>query len=135
MQRWPGEDMHIREPQPVTCSMCRIGKYPHFGYVGSGACDHCGVVWTYDEGDTLTEESLRRLWEKVPRWIPVSERLPGEGERVLFFVSRENDAYAGVWAGEYLQAFNLWAYDLKQEKGWGSAFVTHWMPLPEPPAK
>jgi hypothetical protein len=67
------------------------------------------------------------------RWIPVSERLPDQGVRVLFFVNRKNTNYGAAYAGEYIKVFDTWAYDLATEKGWSSAFVTHWMPLPEPP--
>jgi hypothetical protein len=68
------------------------------------------------------------------RWIPVGERMPEKGQRVLFFVNRKNTNYAAVYAGEYLKVFDVWEYCQASEKGWASAFVTHWMPLPEPPA-
>ena len=106
--------------KPIECPLCRIGKYPHFGYSGSGACDHCGAVWTYDEGDTLTEDSLRRLWEKVPRWIPVEERLPSEHACVLAYHS--NAARIIAWHDG-----NGWQTDA--DTG-GRGDVTHWMSLP-----
>lgn len=67
----------------------------------------------------------------MARWTPVSERMPEDGVRVLYFV--EKNGYRAVWAGEFLKAFNVWAICQANEKGWASAFVTHWMPLPEPP--
>lgn len=57
------------------------------------------------------------------RWIPVTERLPGEGERVL--------ASDGVFVGEaYLNSFGIWC------RSYGVLWrvvcdpVTRWMPLP-----
>jgi hypothetical protein len=110
--------------QPVECQLCRIGKYPYFSYSGSGACDHCGAVWTYDEGDTLTEDSLRRLWEKVPRWIPVSERLPEVLSMVLVW-SQSNGLHLAS-----LDSYRQWR-DADENPG---KKITHWMPLPEPPS-
>lgn len=66
-------------------------------------------------------------------WIPATERLPEEGERVLFFVNRRSTSYAAVYAGQYLPVFGVWEYCESSEKGWAAAFVTHWMPLPAQP--
>lgn len=67
------------------------------------------------------------------RWIPVDERWPDEGQRVLFFVNRKATNYKAVYAGVFIKCFNVWAYCEEDERGWSPAFVTHWMPLPEPP--
>ena len=118
--------------KPIECPLCRIGKYPHFSYSGSGACDHCGAVWTYDEGDTLTEDSLRRLWEKVPRWIPVGERLPEHGDAIWVYGK-------DVFMGEYWQGTGFHSYGASVDReGLNSETlhgVTHWMEIdePEPP--
>lgn len=55
-----------------------------------------------------------------PRWIPVSERLPEDGERVLAITE----------SGNQFVGFHT------QFSGWHFEYVihpTHWMPLPEPP--
>jgi hypothetical protein len=57
------------------------------------------------------------------RWIPVAERLPDEGERVLAWDNDFNESEVAIY----------YAHD-----GWGcdasiSLNVTHWMPLPAPP--
>ena len=112
------------DKKPIECPLCRIGKYPHFSYSGSGACDHCGAVWTYDEGDTLTDDSLRRLWEKVPRWIPVEERLPVDIPH----------GYCLVTDGENVGTANCTTankFDHCIDRDYWTP--THWMPLPEPP--
>jgi hypothetical protein len=62
----------------------------------------------------------------MPRWIPVSERLPEARDHVI------------VYAG-FFQPFNEVSY-IDAEGKWRFAYddtevpiVTHWMPLPEPP--
>lgn len=62
----------------------------------------------------------------MPRWIPVTERLPEAGNHVL------------VYAG-FFQPFNEVSY-IDAEGKWRFAYddtevpiVTHWMPLPTPP--
>ena len=65
----------------------------------------------------------------VQKWIPVSERLPREGEEVLVF---------GYWHEKFQP---LMCYLSPHRKGeWFTTVagqqvytVTHWMPLPEPP--
>jgi len=107
----------------IECPLCRTGTYPHFGYTGSGVCDHCGAEWTYDETDTLTDNAMRALWEKIPRWIPISERLPDEDQLVLVFDPELADLGLATytksdgWLGECVALYE----------------PTHWMPLPPTP--
>jgi len=114
----------------IECPLCRTGTYPHFGYTGSGVCDHCGAEWTYDETDTLTDSAMRALWEKIPRWIPVTERLPEIGQRTL--VRCNGQTFVGTFcsvpyeSGEGAHAY--WDGDECDTY----LNVTHWMPLPEP---
>ena len=67
--------------------------------------------------------------------IPVSERMPEQGDRVLLY-----DSWEAEWIGGELTTFGLvwevsqWTTD--HEDYWhGNDFsrVTHWMPLPEAP--
>lgn len=58
------------------------------------------------------------------KWIPVTERLPKNGEVVLcntiYFVEVLQWAErVETWCGQY--------------QGYHKSHVTHWMPLPEPP--
>ena len=67
------------------------------------------------------------------RWIPVTERLPEYGVRVLAFNMRAKNKYIGIWTREKDpgDGNDCW-FD---SAGWWYAFdeITHWMPLPEPP--
>ena len=72
----------------------------------------------HDRGD----DSLCDKWmcevASLPKWIPVTERLPDEGEIVLIF-SKTHKTILFDWIRN-----NEWLC-------FGNA--THWMPLPEPP--
>lgn len=63
------------------------------------------------------EKDYKALCEYLPKWIPVTERLPKEEETVLAF-------------GTLGVAWLDWRHDNKWCCYGG---VTHWMPLPEPP--
>lgn len=70
-------------------------------------------------GETLAELSK-------PRWIPVTERLPEDGSDVLAYLDSRITAanyYKETWQDCVMGRLYL------TEEG----FVTHWMPLPEPP--
>lgn len=60
----------------------------------------------------------------VQEWIPVSERLPEDGDVVIIWVTSYMelgwyDADVAAWKSEYVNDYE--------------GDVTHWMPLPQPP--
>ena len=63
-----------------------------------------------------------------PKWIPVTERLPKEGEFVLAYGDLyPNKHDGGVIAVSKRMDWNYW-------QGFGrERNITHWMPLPQPP--
>lgn len=99
-------------------------------------------IYTNDETDELRFEAadaIERLqgkyfvmkktaeWlaEKVPKWIPVTERLPEEYTRVIGFM-----AWKSMTAIEYQNG--KW-YSIDHLEPLPDEAVTHWMPLPKPP--
>lgn len=73
------------------------------------------------------------LRDKVPEWIPVSERLPEPKKMVLLIVNGK------VKNISFVDAYELGEFDtdegwiLEMWPEWKDPKVTHWMPLPELP--
>lgn len=114
----------------MLCIACghRIG--------GDGGSLVCGDRLMIDAADVLQEyvdrcaryaDEIMTLREER-QWIPVTERLPALGERVLaardgLFVGEAYLSESGAWRRYYGA---LWVL-------LGCAPVTHWMPLPDAP--
>ena len=67
-------------------------------------------------------------------WISVEDRLPEQGESVLFTCRVDSDftdIELGEWTGKYSDGGAL-VMDYGDETDWYPC--THWMPLPAPPA-
>ncbi len=77
-----------------------------------------------DEAADALEAQQKRIeeLEQERRWIPVTERMPKSGVRVI--VCRGDKVEQGVFLG-----VNGWW----KVYGTNTKSVTHWMPLPEPP--
>lgn len=78
--------------------------------------NHGGI--TAEAADAIEELSK-------PRWIPVTERLPDAGERVLCYCR------ANIYEVMKMRTDGDWVYDTNHV--YMHSFVTHWMPLPTPP--
>ena len=67
---------------------------------------------------------------EVPRWIPVTERLPDHWGHVLVF-TYWNERWQTMigWLGVSQKMWRI----LTPHGEYEYAAVTHWMPLPEPP--
>lgn len=75
-------------------------------------------------------EEIEKLKARVPRWIPVEERLPESDEDVLLIVNGKVDNVTLIDAYE-LGSFSKsdgWILEMWPE--WEDPKVTHWMPLP-----
>ena len=73
------------------------------------------------------------LRDKVPEWIPVTERLPEPGKMVLLIVSGKVKNIVLVYACELGEFDTDEGWILEMWPEWKDPKVTHWMPLPEPP--
>ena len=117
---------------PCTTCACRVVELLDGKECAGCDCDRMGM----DAADKIEElvdrcaryaEEAMELREKH-QWIPVTERLPAEGERVLAAVE-------GVWVGEaYRDMRDTWmrSYGTPWDASIGMS-VTHWMPLPDAP--
>lgn len=67
----------------------------------------------------ITIQSLPSVDIGEDRWVPVSERLPGEDGDTLVF---DQDGDMAIFRFE------------TEEKYWDTSwYITHWQPLPQPP--
>lgn len=95
----------------------------------------CGNSPLHDEL-ARAEERVRELEEEnerlreAQRWIPVGERLPEDGECVLVL----DESNGAITTGLHCEQVPQW--ELAEGlffHGDKYAWITHWMPLPEPP--
>lgn len=63
-------------------------------------------------------DHLIGLGVTVQGWIPVEERLPERGQKII------------VCSGDSVFAYSFWN---KNYASWSN--ITHWQPMPEPPSK
>lgn len=94
-----------------------------------------GIITAIDyvEAMTMAISALR----EQPRWISVEERLPERGVKVLchmnFLKSEETKSWGTNIAENTYQGVLVGSNPRKHVWEWQGDFVTHWMPLPEPP--
>ena len=79
------------------------------------------------------QKEIEGLRAQLPRWIPVTERLPEFGETV--FATVEGKPTENITLIGALQLATLYddGWCVEQWPEWQGAIVTRWMPLPEPP--
>lgn len=110
-----------------SCELCNHCDNGNFMCIDNLAADAADVLQEYVDRCARYAEEVMMLREKL-QWIPVTERLPAPGERVLA-------ATEGVFSGEaYLSCEGVWM------RSYGVVWVsladvpvTHWMPLPDNP--
>ena len=99
----------------------------------SGECFNCSQYTPTTNASVCQKELMKQAADAIeelskPRWIPVTERLPKEGEFVLVYGDLyPNKHDGGVIAVSKRMDWNYW-------QGFGrERDITHWMPLPPPP--
>ena len=97
------------------------------------AIDGSKQVWCSDcyADGPFTEEHIAAWNRRASGWVSVEERLPEKakwsGDRVLVY-TEEGYIHTGLYEGEAATDDDPW-WDKFNDSG----YVTHWMPLPEPP--
>lgn len=100
-----------------TCQFCE--KCPDIAFMCQRSCEFPNI---------LTPQWERAIDEQptVDRWIPVSERLPAWGEKVLICNQHGEFALGRITQSDEGNVWNVgaWWVELKEYDAW--------MPLPEP---
>ena len=104
---------------------CTYGQVKDRDYDCYGECKTC-------QAENLIANGVGFL----PKWIPVTERLPDTAERVLVCKTWLGRVYKPEYG--YYQDFpnrkGCW-YVLTEFGYYPQREVTHWMPMPEPPSE
>lgn len=87
--------------------------------VDSALHNHFGLSWEDAAGLRKEIKSL----QEATRWIPVAERLPEPGTEVLVYTKHPHSPKMEIGVFTY--------YPEMYQPHW--QYVTHWMPLPQPP--
>lgn len=80
------------------------------------------------DADNIFSDALALLKEQEARWIPVTERLPEDGDRV-----------AAICYDGYIECCEIGHSSTGEMQWWGAEqwyktkHIKYWMPLPEPP--
>lgn len=96
-------------------------------------CPHENCVLSQQAADAIenVSKAYRMMAEAYEAevtkscWIPVTERLPEAGERVMCYCR------ANIYEVMKMRTDGDWVHDTNHI--YMHSFVTHWMPLPEPP--
>lgn len=107
------------------------------------SCQRCPyfnvAAWTFrcnekdtDAADLIEAQAaeIEKLKAKVPRWIPVEERLPESDGDVLLIVNGKVDNVTLIDAYELGSFSKSEGWILEMWPEWEDTNVTHWMPLP-----
>lgn len=71
----------------------------------------------------------------MPEWINADERLPEDDRQVLCWYLNEDGVYSYVVGRYSRRLYPSWETDIdNNEIYYQPVKITHWMPLPEPPA-
>lgn len=119
----------LRACSRTNCSACpQNGKYRWLDI-------RCITDIERQAADVIEAQTkeIDRLRAQLPRWIPVEERLPEYGVRVLATDMYEGDDYTGIRTREeYPDDTDGCWYD-ELGRWYPIDDATHWMPLPKVP--
>ncbi len=112
-------------PALLPCPFC--GAAPVLQPWDEVVCenDQCRVVAA--AAGRTDAEAVAAWNRRDPGWVPVTDRLPEDGVDVL---AVDCEGYTGIGSFRR-QPYSRWAW---RSTGLPAEDVTHWQPLPEPPA-
>ena len=118
------EAIRILDPDTTGEALAEIEYYNGFNYKNA-------AVQAVSDACILAASALREQEER--RWIPVTERLPGNDDFVLVSVCGKAGCITLENATELAQFSMDEGWILEMWPEWEDPKVTHWMPLPESP--
>lgn len=99
-----------------------------FRYCAEADCTECAVAGCPGP-QKLLKEAAEAIEELKPRWIPVTERLPEPMHEYVLCCGGKGSQFVGWVFGGIIKNEKARAFQL----GGKGRYITHWMPLPEPP--
>ena len=116
----------------VQCDDMRL---PSFGYLMKRAAEAIeNLITLKDFWEDAANQRLDKIEAKLPKWVPVTERLPNIGKNALVCFQNGDMAVACVFDTD--EDLTFWR--AVTDEGWTcdcDTEPTHWMPLPNTPAK
>lgn len=119
--RYP-QEIRNQEGLDVVCAECAMGQHV------------CDILNTYNKLNDFGKSQCWKLLKELKRerqkhrWIPVAERLPEPGEKVMAYIKHN-------WGDDGWRAYRVYEYT-DHWAGMGNLCeVIAWMPLPEPPTQ
>ncbi|ENV0480672.1 DUF551 domain-containing protein [Salmonella enterica] len=128
MKRLPiGTKFYITPPVPVVPDECKEAPAYVKALTKEGAYIYGfnGCRAAMLQAGNHTEQHLDMV---ESGWIPVSERMPEDGEHVIVFHPKD-----GVMQITFFFAYGKWWDAAEDDGGLSKSYFTHWMPLPAPP--
>ena len=108
---------------PRRCDECPVRQ------INLARCQITGKSTSHHPSGQPMNQKSRPSWcplVEMPDWIPVTERLPAKGQKVLLWMRKQLYPWEGVNYPYDMATYNP---DISQPF-WGR--VIAWMPLPEP---
>ena len=116
MTDYISREAFIKWVEETYCKPCEA-EGRDYNHCRCGACQYDDMM--------RDAESFHAADVRPVEWIPVAERLPKAGERVLCYCR------ANIYEVMKMRTDGDWVYDTNHV--YMHSFVTHWMPLPQPP--
>ena len=140
------KDIFSGQPPEYYTTAYLTGLIDRMPTVAMGT-DHITINWTPELDKLARDVAFRGLnefsfmgksireWVEIileqPHWVPVEHRLPEREERYLCYLGDHPLGGFCCIVNFNPDAKAFWSY----ERNVPVSFITHWMPLPEPPVK
>lgn len=94
-------------------------------------CPYKGEQWCGDKSKIDALAYIQQLEATQPKWISVEERLPDDNGYFLTKIHCDKRDWIEVNTFDHTE--KEWWHDTGNRTEEATEFVTHWIPIPEPP--